>query len=508
MLTENVCSWLMDMTNGWLMTSLSPSPLMVSLVQTASLLPILLFALPSGAVADIANRRTILLCVEGGLAVINGTLALLVHLNMLTGPLLLLLIFANGVVMAFGMPVWQAVTADLVPAPQLSSAFLLNGIAVNIARGIGPVLAGVLLATAGGPAMSFAASCAGFLFVWFAVRSWPSTAAASSKLPPERVLNAVVAGLRYARFDANLRTVVIRVVAFIFFATGFWAVAPLIGRGMIHLDALGYGIWMSTFGVGAILGGWLMSRVVAVLSLNIIIGVNTVLMAAGMITIALLPIRWVAFPIMFVVGICWMMTLGSFVMAVQTNVPSWVRGRAVAIYFMVFQGAMALSAAFWGAVSQHYGLKLGLICAAGGLVVALATTVWWRLSLGETVLLVAHGRLPVMEITPALDTAQSPVLVTFEYSIQSSDRPAFLLLMKEVSTLRQRNGVTQWGIYENLASPGQWHEGFVVDSIDEMERIRQRTTTADYAVLQKLYALHRGDGAQPTATRYLSTLPA
>lgn len=508
MLTENICSWLMDMTNGWLMTSLSPSPLMVSLVQTASLLPILLLALPSGAVADIANRRTILLWVEGSLAVINGALALLVHFNLLTGPVLLLLIFANGMALAFGMPVWQAVTAELVPASQLSSAFLLNGIAVNIARGIGPVMAGVLLAMAGGPTMSFAVSCAGFLFVWFAIRSWPTTAAVSAKLPSERVVNAVLAGLRFARFDANLRKVIIRVVAFIFFATGFWAVAPLIGRGMIQLDALGYGLWMTTFGVGAILGGYLMSRIVAVVNLNIIVAVTTVIMAAGMVTIALFPVRTVAFPVMFVVGVVWMMTLGSFVMAVQSNVPSWVRGRAVAIYFMVFQGAMAVSAAVWGVISQNYGLKIGLMLAAAGLVAALITTLWWRLSIGDASTLTAHGRFPLMEITPTLDTAQSPVLVTFEYVIRETDRPAFLQLMTAVGVLRQRNGVTQWGLYENAAGPGKWHEGFVVDSLDEMERIRQRTTTADFAILKEVYALHQGDGNQPVVTRYLATTPS
>jgi MFS family permease len=504
MLTENVCSWLLDMTNGWLMTSLSPSPLMVSLVQTASLLPILLFALPSGALTDIVSRRTILLWVEGALAVFNGALALLAHLDLLTGPVLLGLIFANGVAFAFGMPVWQAVTAEVVPAAQLSSAFLLNGIAVNIARGIGPVLAGVLLATAGGPVLAFAVNCAGFFFVWFAVRSWPVALAAESRLPSERVLSAIVAGLRYARFDANLRTVLFRVTAFVFFATGFWAVAPLIGRGLIKLDALGYGLWMTTFGLGAIMGGYLMSRVVAVININVIVALNTAMMGAGMVAIGLAPIRAVAFPVMFAVGVAWMMTLGSFVMAVQSNVPSWVRGRAVAIYFMAFQGVIALSAAMWGLIAQEFGLAPGLIIAATGLIVALAATAWWKLSLGDSSATVLHGLFPTLELAPTLDASQTAAMVTFEYRILEADRASFLALAEQAGVVRQRNGATQWGVFEDLDQPGRWMESFVVDSSAEMERIRQRTTTADYAILQRLYALHQGGGSPPAITRFLA----
>jgi MFS family permease len=503
LVTENVCSWLIDMTNGWLMTSLSPSPLMVSLVQTASLLPVLLLALPSGALADIFNRRTILLCVEGTLAVVNGLLAALVYFELLTGPLLLALIFVNGVALAFGMPIWQAVTSEIVPAPQLPSAYLLNGIAVNIARGIGPVLAGVFLATAGGPALSFAVSAAGFAFVFFAVRTWPSASPATSHvLPPERVLAALVAGLRFARHEATLRAVVVRVLTFVLFATSFWAVAPLIGRQMIQLGALGYGLWMTAFGVGSIAGGLLMSRIVGVVSLNVIVAVNTVAMALGIAVIGLWPIRPIAFPVMFMVGVVWMMTLGSFVMSVQSNVPSWVRGRAVAIYFMVFQGAMALAAAGWGFVAQRWGLQTALLAAAAGLLVSLATGIFWKLSVGDTSTLKAHGLFPFLKIGTTLETTDAPGLVMFEYKISEANRAAFLQLMESVGMIRQRNGVTQWGIYEDLAQPGRWVEEFVVDSVAEMERIRQRTTAADYALLQQVYALHEGSGAPPAITRF------
>src|SRR5438132_4861327 len=175
LLTENICSWLLDVTNGWLMTSLSASPVMVSLVQTAGLLPILFFALPSGALTDILNRRSILLWTETSLCLVSAILAALVYFKVLTGPLLLALIFMNGTGLAFSMPVWQTVTAEIVPVAQQPMAYVLGGLAVNMARGVGPVLAGVFLASSGGAALSFAASSFGFVLAFFTFRTWPVT---------------------------------------------------------------------------------------------------------------------------------------------------------------------------------------------------------------------------------------------------------------------------------------------------------------------------------------------
>src|SRR6266513_1182628 len=201
LLTENICSWLLDVTNGWLMTSLSSSPVMVSLVQTAALLPILFFALPSGALTDILNRRSILLWTEASLCVVSAILAALVYLKVLTGPLLLFLIFTNGTGLAFSMPVWQTVAAEIVPVAQQPVAYVLGGLAVNMARGLGPVLAGVFLASAGGAALSFAASSIGFALAFLTVRTWPATLSTAAYLPTERVFAAIFGGIRYVRYD-------------------------------------------------------------------------------------------------------------------------------------------------------------------------------------------------------------------------------------------------------------------------------------------------------------------
>jgi MFS family permease len=273
---------------------------------------------------------------------------------------------------------------------------------------------------------------------------------------------------------------------------------------MIQLGALGYGLWMTAFGVGSIVGGLLMSRLVGAVNLNVIVAANTVAMAVGITAIGLWPITPIAFPVMFMVGVVWMMTLGSFVMSVQSNVPSWVRGRAVAIYFMVFQGAMALAAAGWGFVAQRWGLQTALLAAAAGLFASLAAGIFWKLSVGDTSTLNAHGLFPFLKIGTALETADAPGLVMFEYRISAANRASFLQLMESVATIRQRNGATQWGIYEDLAQPGRWLEEFVVDSVSEMERIRQRTTAADYALLQQVYALHEGAGTAPVITRLVA----
>lgn len=506
-MAESICSWLLDMTNGWVMTSVSPSPAIVALVQTASLSPILLFALPSGALSDILNRKTILLCVEGCLAIVTAALAALVYFHLLSAWLLLLFIFINGAAFSFAEPVWQTVQAEVVPPAQQPAAFLLSGLAMNMARGVGPALAGVLLATTAGAALSYGVTALGFVIAFVAVFTWPATVPTARYLSLERVVSALIGGVRYARNEPTLRIALARVLSFVLFASAFWAVAPLVGRRMVKLDAFEYGLWMAAFGTGAILGGYVMSKIATTVRLNVIVASNTAAMAIALCVIANYPNIWVAYLVMFVVGGVWMMTLGSFIMSVQTNVPSWLRGRAMAIYFMVFQGTMALAAAGWGMIAEHWSIRAELQLAAAGLLLSLTTGIWWKLSLGHNAAQGVDGLFPFIPISPLLETNSSAALVTFDYQIRETDRATFLGLMDLVRIIRERNGVGHWGIYEDIAKPGSWREEFVVDSLTEMERIRQRTTTSDYALLQQVYALHQGPGENPTITRFVTPPP-
>jgi predicted MFS family arabinose efflux permease len=504
LLAASISQGLFQTTTGWVMTSLSSSPVLISLVQTAALLPGLVFALPSGAVADTLNRRSIMLAVEGTLAVANVALAVLSFSDLLSGPLLLVFVLINGTALALGGPAWQTALIETAPAEQRSSVVLLGGIAVSISRGVGPLFAGLVLSAAGGATLSFALCAVGFSIAFLLVLAWPATASTAPRLSAERVFEAILTGVRFAKNEPAMQVALRRVFVFVLAGTAYWSVVPLVGRRVIGFDALGFGLWMMAFGLGSVTGAYLMSRILAALSLNTIVAISTVIVAIGVAVISLFPVPYVAYPAMYGVGLAWTMAISAFVVTVQTNVPSWVRSRAMAIYGMVFEGTIALAAAMWGLVAERLGVRNELLVGAAALLVTLPVGLWWKLSKGDSTLLTPYGQFPELKWSSALDSERTRALVMFEYTIKEADRARFIELMDAVGIVRRRNGVTEWGLYQDIVGSDRWIEEFIVDSLDEMENIRQRTTVADFAALQEAYALHSGDTPTPTIRRLIA----
>src|SRR5260221_1924994 len=161
-LVSNIGTWMQNVGAAWVMTSLSASPLMVALVQSATSLPVFVVGLPAGAVADIVDRRRLLLFTQTWMLAAAALLAMLAFLDLMTPMTLLLLTFALGIGVAMNTPTWQAITAELVPPSELTRAVALNALPMNIGRAIGPAIGGVLVAAAG-PAVVFALYAAAFL---------------------------------------------------------------------------------------------------------------------------------------------------------------------------------------------------------------------------------------------------------------------------------------------------------------------------------------------------------
>jgi predicted MFS family arabinose efflux permease len=500
----SISQGLFQTTSGWVMTSLSSSPLLISLVQTAAMLPGLVFALPSGALADTLNRRSIMLAVEGTLAVANVALAVLSFSDLLSGPLLLVFVLINGTALALGAPAWQTALIETAPVEQRSSVVLLGGLAVSISRGVGPLFAGLVLSAAGGSTLSFALCAVGFSIAFLLVLAWPATASTAPRLTAEGIFEALRAGVRFARNEPAMQVALRRVFVFVLAGTAYWSVVPLVGRRVIGFDALGFGLWMMAFGLGSVTGAYLMSRILAVLSLNKIVALSTVAVAVGVAAISLFPTPYVAYPVMFGVGLAWTMAISSFVVSVQTNVPSWVRSRAMAIYGMVFEGTIALAAAIWGFVAERLGVRMELLIGAAALLATLPVGLLWKLSKGDSALLTPYGQFPELKWSSALDSERTRALVMFEYTIKEADRATFIELMNGVGTVRRRNGVTGWGFYQDIEGTDRWIEEFIVDSLDEMESVRQRTTVGDFAELQAAYALHQGATPTPTIRRLIA----
>jgi MFS family permease len=203
-LVSNVGGWMYSAASGWLMTSLNPDPLIVALVQAASTLPICLFAIPAGALADIFDKRRYLIVVESVTTAVCAVYAVMVSLGLATPDNLLLFTFLIGAAGALTVPAWQAVVPLLVPKQDLPPAIAANSVGVNISRALGPALGGVSIAWFG-LAMPFWINAISNLAIVGSLLWWREPRQAKTLLPVERFGGAVMTGLRYARHNPHPR---------------------------------------------------------------------------------------------------------------------------------------------------------------------------------------------------------------------------------------------------------------------------------------------------------------
>jgi MFS family permease len=490
---SNVGTWMQDVGAAWLMTSLAPSPSMVALVRTASSLPMFLLALPAGALADVFDRRRLLLSTQLWMLSVAAALGLLTLAGLTTPSTLLALTFALGLGTALNAPAWQALMAEVVPRAQLPAAIALNSVSVNVARSVGPALGGIIIALAGpGPTfMLNALSFSGVIAVLYGWRRKPN----ESVLPGERVWGAMRAGLRYARHAPALRAVLLRQSAFIVFGSALWALLPAVARFEFGQGPAAYGILLGFFGVGAVMGATLLPRVRGTMSLDRLVMVASLLFAVVLVILALVREFGVVLVAMLAGGAAWLGLLSTFNSSVQALVPAWVRGRALALYILVFFGGMALGSAVWGYTANLLGLPTALLIAAAGVLLGLVLTRRVRLRGAEGLDLTPSVHWPMPTPARVLEPDQGPVVVMIEYRIDAPRRREFLRAIRRVRRIRRRDGAINWGLLTDVTDPTRHVETFVVESWIEHLRQHERVTVSDRAVLEKARAFHVG--AQP-----------
>jgi MFS family permease len=500
-LVSSIGTWMQNVSAAWAMTSLSPSPLMVALVQSATSLPVLLVGLPAGAVADIVDRRRLLLVTQSWMLVAAGLLAGLAFLGLMTATTLLALTFALGVGVAMNAPTWQAITSELVPASELTRAVTLNALPVNIGRAIGPALGGVLVAAAG-PALVFALNAVSFVAVLVVVYRWRREAR-RAPLPAEHVIGATRAGIRYACHAPPLIAVLVRLGLFILCASAFWALLPIIARRDLGLDAFGYGLLLGCIGLGAIVGAALLPRVKRRLPLDVVIGLATVTFAV----VSALTAFWRFIPglgiAMILGGVAWIALMAGLNGSAQTAVPAWVRARALGIYLLVFQGGLGIGSALWGFVAEHVGASIALASSAGGALLGLAAMRRWPLRGVTTSDLApsAHWPEPHLDVMPAPD--DGPVRVEVEYRIHPSQADPFTQAIRDLEPIRRRDGAVNWAVYRDPGEEGRYVESFVVESWVEHLRQHERVTVSDRAVEERVRRFHVA-GTPPAVTHLIA----
>ncbi|KAB2968852.1 MFS transporter [Zoogloea sp.] len=496
----NIGGFVRDIASSWLMTDLSPSPAAVALVQAAVTLPVFLLAIPAGVLADILDRRRLLISIQLLLACVSLGLMLLSAAGLQSVSSLLALTFLGGVGAALMGPAWQAIVPELVEKRDLKSAVALNSLGINIARSIGPALGGLILATLGA-AFAYAVDVISYLFVIAALLWWKRPTVPQDVLS-ERFVGAFRAGLRYARASHELHVVLVRSFVFFALASSVWALLPLVARQMLGGGAGFYGLLLGAIGLGAIGGALVMPGLRARLDADGLLLLTSLLTAAVMALLSLAPPKWAALAVLLVLGAGWITALTTFNGAAQAILPNWVRGRSLAVYLTVFNGAMTVGSLAWGAIATQIGVSSTLLAGAAGLVMAGLAAHRFKLPRGEADL--APSRHWPEPLTAAqVDHDRGPVLILIEYRIDPGDRADFLALLARLSGERRRDGAYSWGVSEDAADGQVILEWFMVESWAEHLRQHHRVSRADADVQDEVLRLHRGEG-RPAVRHFLA----
>lgn len=489
-LFSNIGTWMHEVSASWLMTELSPSRFMVALVQAATMGPVFLLGLPAGAIADIIDRRRLLMFAQVWNLISAGLLAAMTFAELVTPGMLLALVGLLAIGSALHMPAFQAIVPDLVPRAMLKPAVTLNGVSINLARAIGPALAGLIISVLGIWA-AFAINAMTFLAVFFVVWRWrPSPRL--SQLPPEHLVRAVLVGLRYARHDRPLQIVLARTAMFMVCASAGWALLPVVVRSELGRSAADYGTALAAVGVGAISGVFLLPRLGRKLRADMLMIAATLAFACGLIAMALISSFWLLVPCLVLLGLAWLTVMATLNASAQTVLPNWVRARGLSVYMIVFSGSMAFGAAAWGLVADLTATPTSLLVAACLASAGCLFIPFLPLATGELRDLAATKHMPVHSEQPvADDTGEVQILV--HYRIDPADETEFLGLLQRIRRWRLRTGAHAWCIYRDYDRPDQWIESFVVSSWVEHLRQHKRTTEEDWSLHEAAYRLHQGD---------------
>src|SRR5512133_3503920 len=475
-------TWMQTVGAQWRLVDEPNAAALVSLVQAAGTLPMMLLALPGGVLADSFDRRWLLITVQAYLFVVSILLTLLAAAGLMPPALLLALTFALGVGAAVQIPAWQAMMPELVPRTQLRAAARLDLVSVNLAYAVGPVLAGLVIAYLGGVAGVFAFKAASA--VLFAVAllfcRFPSAGSVTRR---ERFLPALRAGGRYIWHEPIVRRILLRTVLFVVPAMALWALLPLIASRRLGLGADGFGALFGAFGFGAIVGAMALRRVRDRLSNNGMLGAAGLLYAAATAVIVLAPGFLAALVTLMFAGLAWMAATSTLAAELQLFLPAWVRARGLAVYTVIFTGSMAAGSLLWGFMAEAVGLQVAFLIAAAVMFAGVIAGLVWRVP--ETGHLdpqpVVYWPAARLAFDPEADAG--PILVTVEFVVTPEQQPAFLQAMEQLRRSRRRTGASRWELYRDGDRPDRFVEMFSVPSWEEHERQHEgRLTAADKAI--------------------------
>jgi len=470
-----------SMVAAWLMVELTGSSFLAALVQTAVFLPMFLLALPAGVLADTSDRRRLISSALLAQVAACALLALLA-LGGWGGPAsVLFLVFVCGCCTAVLTPAWNSSVVDPVPRDEWPQAITAVSIAYNVARAIGPTLAGVLFARLGA-SWVFAVTVFTTLVMWESIRRWPPRAHPPSRLPAERLWSGTLSGLRFAWHSRMILAQLVRAMAFGAAGSALWALLPVIAQRQLGAGAQGFGLLMGCMGTGAVAAGLVIGRMRVRFGLDAVVGASCVAFSAVMLLTAWVRVPLLVYGAMAVGGAAWMAAMSTFNTATQSSAPPWVRSRAVALHIVAALGAFAFGSAFWGAVSDIAGLTAALVAAGLLMAAGLLLARPFPLRVGADHEVTQGTPWEELFVAAEPNPEAGPVAVEVAYRIRPGEDHAFLDTIGQMKAPRRRDGATFWRVYKDLGEPSRYVERFLVTSWVDYLRQRARATVADHTL--------------------------
>ncbi len=487
---------------AWEMTRLSNDPSMVALVQTAMMLPLMLVALPAGAVADMFDRRKIALTGLGFSVLASMALTVIAWFGLTTPWILLLFCVLIGAGVALYAPSWQASIGEQVSEEHLPAAIGLGTISYNLARSFGPAIGGLVVLAFGAQA-AFGITALFYVPLWLAFFAWQRKHQ-PSRLPPERIHRAIASGGRYARHSPPIRTVLTRAFTFAAACSASAALTPLVAKDLLRGGEQGaaiFGLLLGAQGVGAVLGALMMADLRQRFSTETIVRICTIVTAIALIVTGYsrwLPLTCLA---LFFVGGCNIVGFAQLNVSVQLSAPRWVTARALSLYSSALTGGIAIGAVFWGFVAAHSNVTAAFV--GSGIAVAATLILGWLLPLAsneeEYTESVEIGAEP--QVALGLSMRSGPIVIEVEYDVDPEQAREFYQAAIHLERLRKRIGGFDWSIARDIANPAVWTERYQCPTWGDYLRMRSRYTQADLDIQERADSFNRTIGGRNVRRR-------
>ena len=497
---SNIGGWMQTVGAQWFLVEQHSSPVLIALVSTAAAAPVLLFGIPAGVLGEFANKRALLIGVQSAQAVVAGLLAFLTATGAMTPTLLLCFTFALGVASAIQLPAYQAIVPGIVPTPLIASAASLSSIGVNVARAIGPAVAGVVIGSLGIPFV-FALNALSFAGLLLVLTFWRGYKPPAAEREP--FFSATRAGLRYVFHAGVVRRIYLQLLIFIIPANALWALLPVLASSRLGLDSNGYGVLLAALGVGSIGGAFLIPRARAAVGTNRLVFFSSAVFGVGIAGVVFSQTLWITIPLLLVVGLCWIGVIATLNGTVQAFLPGWVRTRGLSVYQLVLFGGTALGAAVTGVLGEVLGAAETMAgSGAAVLVGALALLLWPLKPTADKDRKLFP--MPLTDVPPVaiplpgddvgtegfeeaavnLDPS-GQTLVFVRYEVAGHDRAEFVKAMQVVEQSRRRTGARSWAMYDDRERPGFVVEVFHVGTWREhLSQHHTRTTGYDAEIVE------------------------